>query len=161
MGRRYTARIRIARRYDAHQMTVAPDATAESLTCAACGYDLRGLPPESACPECGTAIEDTGAAAPVVRWLPGFRLGVTAFAVAVFLLPFVVNAVTGGLRWFGLLINPDGRLLLAQALLLLPAAWWLTRPAAFLPRDPARRRRSVIGLTVAQGVLAVIEITCC
>jgi hypothetical protein len=141
-------------------MTVAPDATAEGLTCAACGYELRGLPPDSACPECGTSIEDTVGAAPVVRWLGGFRLGVTAFGLALFLLPFVVDALTGGLRWFGRRINPDGRVLLAQALLLLPAAWWLTRPATFLPRDPARLRPWVMGLTAAQGLLAVIEIVC-
>ena len=27
------------------------------LTCAVCGYNLRGLSPAHACPECGTALE--------------------------------------------------------------------------------------------------------
>jgi hypothetical protein len=62
------------------------------------------------------------------------------------------------MRWFGVLINPDGRLLLARALLLLPAAWWMTRPAPFLPRNPARLRPWVIGLTAAQALVGAVEI---
>jgi hypothetical protein len=62
------------------------------------------------------------------------------------------------MRWFGVLINPDGRVLLARALLLLPAAWWMTRPAPFLPRNPARLRPWVIGLTAVQAVVGAVEI---
>ena len=48
-------------------------AIADDVTCAQCGYRLRGLAPESNCPECGHAIADSIKTAPLMRWLPGFR----------------------------------------------------------------------------------------
>jgi hypothetical protein len=139
-------------------MTAAPESVGPELTCAACGYDLRGLPPHSMCPECGTPVERTVAAGPVVRWLPGFGRGATALVVALLALPFVEDAVRDHMRWFGVLINPDGRVLLARALLLFPAAWWMTRPATFLRQDPARLRPWIIGLTAAQALVGAVEI---
>ena len=128
------------------------------MTCAECGYDLRGLPAASACPECGRSIAETAAAAPVTAWLPGFRRGVACLAAAWLLMPFAERAATSRLYWGGVMLNPDGLLYLARALLPLPAALWMTLPAPFLPRDPRRDRRRLLALLAAQAASAVVAI---
>ena len=128
------------------------------MTCAECGYDLRGLPDDSACPECGRRIADTAAALPVTRWLPGFRRGVACLGVALLVMPFAEDTATSRMRWFGVLINPDGLLYLTHALLLLPAAFWMTLPAPFLRRDPARLRAPLLALLGAQIIAAAVAI---
>ena len=133
-----------------------PRPSDEGMTCAECGYDLRGLPPDSACPECGRVIAESEAAAPVRAWLPGFRRGVACLAGALLVLPFAEQAAYGRMRWLGNRVNPDGLTYLLRALLLLPAAWWMTGAAPFLSRDPRRLRPWLIGLTVAQLAAAAL-----
>ena len=129
------------------------------MTCAECGYNLHGLPPESACPECGRPIADSVAAAPVVAWRPHFRLGVLLLGLGLAALPFAGDAATrNSWRFRGALVNRDGLLYLTQALLLLPAAWWMTTPAPFLRRDPRRLRPWLLALTAAQVAAAALVI---
>ena len=129
------------------------------MTCAECGYNLHGLPPESRCPECGRPIAESVAAAPVVAWRPHFRLGVMFLGLGLLALPYSERAATSGpLRFRGAMVNPDGLLYLTHALLLLPAAWWMTTPAPFLRRDPRRLRPWLLALTAAQLASAAIVI---
>jgi predicted RNA-binding Zn-ribbon protein involved in translation (DUF1610 family) len=116
------------------------------FACAACGYNLRGLSQESACPECGTSIERSLAAQPMLVWRPGFRLGVFALVVAL--------AVQKLIEWLLLIyfrfvflrlqINNEGAMMVFQAATLFPAALLLTRPLPLGRNDPARRRRVIL-----------------
>jgi hypothetical protein len=98
----------------------------------------------------------------VARWLPGFRRGVSFFGLAILVLMLF------GSEWFyrnwyrnwfsGTGIDFYGGQWLLAALIFFPAAWWMSKPASFIPRNPARSRKWLIILTVAQVVFAVTRI---
>ena len=46
-----------------------PTAIERDLTCGGCDYNLRGLPRDGACPECGRAVAATLSGAPSAAWL--------------------------------------------------------------------------------------------
>jgi hypothetical protein len=133
----------------------------DGLLCGECGYDLRSLPLDSNCPECGRRIADSIAALPVTRWLPTFRRGVTFLALALFIFTLGVEGWIYRQRtsdWdFVHKINSDAAIALFYALLLFPAAWWMSAPAPFLRRRLARPRRLVIALLIAQLLMVAME----
>jgi len=135
-----------------------PAAIVQDLPCAECGYNLRTLPTDSACPECGRRIADTLAAGPVTAWLPGVRRGLTCLAVAWVALPLAeIGIWSDSFRIGPRAVNRDGVTYLVEALLAAPAAWYLTRPAPFLRRDPGRLRRremSLLAAVAGGGILA-------
>src|SRR6266568_7703461 len=106
----------------------------DNLACASGRYDLRALPLDSNCPECGHPIALSVNALPLTRWLPGYRRGVTFFAVAIFAL--TVGADWLYRNWFRIVgnLNIDhyAASFLVTAVILCPAAWWMSRPASFL-----------------------------
>jgi hypothetical protein len=128
---------------------------AEDLSCAACGYNLRGLRSDSVCPECGVSIQASVKAIPITDWLPRFRLGVTFLLMALLVAPAVESVIWSRACWS---LNRDGLVYLDNAALFLPAVWLLTRRAPFLVRDPHRLRGLLVSLTVFQLVLAGLAI---
>lgn len=56
------------------------------LTCAQCGYNLRGLPGAGECPECGTAVAISAHGSPLTaadpEWLATVRRGAAAMTLA-------------------------------------------------------------------------------
>ena len=138
----------------------APRSVSFAMTCAECGYDLHGLPPDSRCPECGRSIPESVAAQPVIAWRPAFRRAVLFLGIGLLAWPPLESAIYRHVlsirEWS---VNRDGLVYMVQALTLLPAAWWMTTPAPFLRPDPRRLRRVMVALTagqVAGGIAAVI-----
>jgi hypothetical protein len=101
------------------------------IICAACGYNLRGLGIESVCPECGTSIQQSLAAIPMMAWRRTFRKGAVALAIAIVVLLIFSNGFfyTRSVRQVlsQLHANTEGTEMVLQAAALLPAALWLTR----------------------------------
>src|SRR5207244_6374145 len=94
-------------------------------------------------------------AIPITHWLPGFRRGVT------FLLLAMLAAIPS-VQWrfhylyiYSLRINPEALLATTYALIFFPAVWFMTRRADFLPHNPLRYRKWLLGLTIAQLVFAL------
>ena len=130
------------------------------FACAACGYNLRGLSRESACPECGTPIARSLAAAPMLVWRPGFRLGVFALAAALAILKLGEWLLLIYFRFVfrRLQINTEGAMMVFQAATLLSAALWLTRPLPLGRGDPARRRRLLLMSLAALFILGWLSL---
>ncbi len=62
------------------------------LSCVECGYDLRGLPAEGRCPECGTPVE-TSRRRPLLRHADPHYVRTLALAAAVCLLALLIDAL--------------------------------------------------------------------
>lgn len=77
---------------------------AEPPRCVSCGYDLRGLPAEAACPECGTPVVETtqGTAVGAAARVRQMRRGAGLLAVA-------------GVLWIAVVLCSEGRLLWGMA----------------------------------------------
>jgi len=89
-----------------------------------------------------------------------FRRGVLSLGIGLLALPFVEQFVYRRVfnvgEWS---VNRDGLVYLARALVLLPAAWWMTTPAPFLRADPRRLRGRLLALTGTQllaGAAAIV-----
>src|SRR5204863_8364142 len=100
----------------------------DNLLCAHCGYDLRTLPADSNCPECGRAIIDSVKMGPLMRWLPGFRSGVSFLCLAFIVgMPQIQDWVYEQ-AWDRFHLNAEGASAVFFATMFLPAAWFLTTP---------------------------------
>ena len=136
-----------------------PPADAElALKCAACGYDLRGLPDDGRCPECGAAVAESRQAVSLFRadprWLRRLELGA-------WLCPLSLLGLLAALAAAWLLLDvgspPQIWRAWAQTTLLslvvagVASGPWLLlarpRPAAFDAR-PRRRRIGRVALLV-------------
>jgi hypothetical protein len=134
-----------------------PFAISDDLTCAQCGYALRTLQSDSNCPECGRAIADSLRTVPLMRWLPGFRRGVSFLCLAFVVgIPWIQYWIYE-LGWDRLHVNPEGVSAVFFALMFLPAAMFLTTPNQLRPRM-LHVRRWVLGLVVAQFILGLCEL---
>jgi hypothetical protein len=126
---------------------------ADIFPCARCGYDLRTLPDDSNCPECGLIIAESASVRPLLPWLRRFRRGVT------FLLPGLLLAVPYVEWWLYLRFhydfrtNPEGGVFLTRALLFVPAIWFMTIPDP-LVAGGRRYRKVLLALTILQIVLS-------
>jgi hypothetical protein len=146
-------------------MTVtASEATTQvtdELPCAACGYLLRGLDPAQNCPECNHPIAasiETHKLLPARRALRALRRGAIAMLVAIAAIDlpewFAFSDYHPNFR--GHSINADGTRYLGIALLLLPAAWWLSRTEPGDTKGSRWRRRVTIALPVFLIFLAAL-----
>jgi hypothetical protein len=129
----------------------------DDVTCARCGYLLRGLDPAGNCPECNHPIAasiEAQTLLPARRALRALRRGAIAMliAVAAFDLPYKFAYSDYRPSFGGRSLNPDGTRHLGTALLLLPAAWWLSRSE----RAAAVRRRVTFALPLLLTVLATV-----
>ena len=127
------------------------------LLCAQCGYDLRNLPADSNCPECGRAIADSVRMSPLMRWLPGFRRGVSFLCLAFLISVPNVQRWIYDQAWDRLHLNPEGASAVFFAIVFLPAAWFLTTPNPLCPRM-LHVRRWAMGLIAAQLILGLCEL---
>jgi len=131
--------------------------TAEDLICIQCGYDLRTLPADSNCPECGRTITDSVRMGPLMRWLPGFRRGVTFLCLAFIVgMPHIQRRIYDQ-AWDRFHLNAEGASAVFFAFMFLPAAWFLTTPNVLRPKM-RRARKSVLLLLIAQFVFGVCEL---
>src|SRR5687768_15434828 len=73
---------------------------AATLHCIDCGYDLRGLPAENNCPECGRPVLDT-LERDTLRFRDPFWLGVLAEAMTWQLAATVVGTLLAAFELFG------------------------------------------------------------
>lgn len=121
--------------------------------CVGCGYDLRGLAAEGACPECGMMIAHSMAARGFRyanhRWLGKIRIGAWLFlgasllillaSVPLFVLPdtWIAYSLRSYLYWAG-----SGPFMGYLELLRIAAIWLLTSPEPGPPRadSPAMSR---------------------
>jgi hypothetical protein len=131
--------------------------TADDLICIQCGYDLRTLPADSNCPECGRAITDSVKMGPLIRWLPGFRSGVSFLCLAFLIGAHWIQRWVYEFAWDRFNVNSDGASAVFFALMFLPAAWFLTTPNPLRSRM-LTARKWVLGLTIAQFILGVCEL---
>jgi hypothetical protein len=124
------------------------------MSCVACGYNLRTLPADGACPECSRRVRDS---LPLrlqpVGWLKRLRLGATLFLLSYLLLPVqhLVLASMSGIspRIVGQRVDPSAWwylgvtvALAGRGTVLLAAFWLLTsrEPSTISPRPLAGRR---------------------
>ena len=130
------------------------------FACAVCGYNLRGLSRESACPECGTSIERSLAAMPMLAWRRRFRIGVFALAVALLVMKFAEWLLLIYFRFvfLRLHVNTKGAMMVCQAAALLPAALWLTRSPPPGWSEPVGRKRVIFYSVAILLVLGVANL---
>ena len=138
----------------------SPQVTDE-LPCAGCGYFVRGLDPAGNCPECNHPIAASVEAQkllPTRRALRALRRGSVSMLVviAAFDLPewFAFSDYHPNFR--GHSINADGTRYLGIALLLLPAAWWLSRTEREHTTGSRWRRRATMALPFFLIFLAAV-----
>jgi hypothetical protein len=147
------------------------DTISKDVRCAACGYNLRGLPTGSACPECGRAIDpELVARAPTLverRWLSGlsrvvFALAwISAAAAALRVLwtyEYLRVTLLGSLpsvplgAWFG-------HLEAALVVIELAAIWWLTAaPPAEIDSDVQHSQRVWLRFIATWGCIGFLVV---
>ena len=114
------------------------------LPCIQCGYNLRGLDPESTCPECGASISDSlrrgllALADP--GWLRRIRLGMSLMLTA---LAVIVVPLGGAHILLAMLDNVPHYLLalsILPSLLYFAGIWCFTMPDSIAGRatEPCR-----------------------
>jgi len=134
----------------------------DSPSCRTCGYNLKGLPSDGCCPECGRPIRESSDGADLNyadrRWLRMVGWGLIALAVLI-CLPFLRSTIYSAIPFFqgspidgnsfGLLVYPAFDW--AMRLLHLAAAVLLTWPRAKRKSDHGTEylRWFIIGLAVA------------
>jgi len=140
--------------------TAVPLSVQSDIPCLGCGYNLRGLPPQGLCPECGRPIE-LSLRGNLLRYAEPRRLGIlirglrmVQGSVTAVILGLVAAATTFGLGallvpWFGRDIWPWVPRLafivlfapIAYLPVIYPLGWWLaTQPdPAESPQDRTRR----------------------
>ena len=132
----------------------------DELPCAGCGYLLRGLDPAGHCPECNHSIAASIEAQkllPTRRAIRALKCGAIAMIVAVAALDLPGQFAYSQYhpRFRATYLNPDGTRYLGMALLLLPAAWWLTRTEN-APAGSRWQRRLIIALPLLLVFLAAL-----
>ncbi|HPF39163.1 MAG TPA: hypothetical protein P5081_02505 [Phycisphaerae bacterium] len=139
---------------------VTPSASADSVLCARCGYDLRSLDFAGRCPECGLPIQMTHAARMLTllspRWLGGMAMGVRLCRGAMTFM-FVVVSIAMLLGAFAsvtqvvVLANVGVVLSIVVSL----AGIWLMTRAPDLRVLPVRMERARLVAHWMSGVVAI------
>src|SRR3954467_2251032 len=135
----------------------ASSITTDNLICLQCGYDLRALPTESNCPECGRPISDSIAAQPLIDWLPSFRRGVSLLCFTFLIGMPPIQGWLYDKAWDPFKLNAEGVIALEFSLLFLASGWFLTAGSRSQPgMRPARKW--VLALAIAQLVLGLVQL---
>ncbi len=131
---------------------------AEDLPCLRCGYNLRGLGSEAACPECASAV-GRSIQGDLLRfcnpdWLARLAKGLLLIIIGVlagFVVSMLLTGVMMGLAASGAIsmaatMAGVGLVGFSTSLVVVIGVWWLTAP------DPARteRERPVTARTLAR-----------
>jgi hypothetical protein len=160
--------------HTADSIVTAGDLASRDVPCLRCGYNLRGLAPDGACPECGT---------PVARSLRGnlLRYSDPAYVARIHTGVFIIQAVIivqillvvaaltlalaaafGGARGAGRFAG--GQVLLPRVQIALHTAtftgWWMfsAPDTAYLGRDAGDQARRVVRIAVGAGIaVAVVQ----
>ena len=118
----------------------------DDLTCLHCGYNLRSLLPDGACPECGTAVARSIHGA-VLRFCDPDWVGQLALGMKLLIASIVTQFLLVCLSWFLMRTMADpslaGTVRLVPAVLGLIGYWKLTTP------DPGKTEAAV-GLDARQ-----------
>ncbi len=138
----------------------AGSALADDRPCLQCGYNLRGLSPAGACPECGTPVQRSllgnllvYSSREYVRQLViGVRLIWWSITIAILLgiggalLGFMLSAAVGGAASFGHVVALGGLVTTAMGLV----GWWLlsSPDPAVLGEDKAVGARKVLRVSL-------------
>ena len=125
----------------------AVDVAAPHLPCLRCGYDLRGLPADGACPECGLRVAVTsGSDGEGLRHAPPGWIGSLAWGARLALVAVAAHLAVPYLPEFAFSWVPDDYLSLsfgvtyaALTALYAVGAWLLTRRRRFSGRQGAWR----------------------
>jgi hypothetical protein len=139
------------------------DLSSTDLGCVRCGYNLRGLSPDGACPECGAPIDQSLRGDLLEFSSPEYLASLHRGVVVV--LAAIIAQILLGFAIFGVTVAGAGASVTAlfslaataAAIALVVGWWWFSAPdPGMLGSDKGDRPRQIVRITLIASVVATL-----